>query len=319
MAKKENSKSKLRNRNFLVDDQEIVIAGLTSVLRPVKPLKVVGSNTAITQDLPDLIEKARADVVVVDVVIGQGMKPKSEAFGIVGIRRIRRKFGPEMGIIAYSGYPEDDFKELCLQAGADQYIIKNRELRPLVDSLRKQQYKQHSYIKSLKLECANTLSATVEICNENGELSSTIIGLTANEFALLYYLAQERSRGESDWLAREHSSQKTPPYRFKNAALWKQICSTLEARFAEKWENDNISHCVHDIKSRIQGWGSSSYMELIIVPGGGRHPHLQSILPSMYCLNEFIEPSSITFTGRKIPEAVRAASAAESLPESSPA
>lgn len=319
MAQKRNSTAKLRKRIFLVDDQEVVLEGITSVIREAKPFKVVGTHNEISEDLPDMIERARAEVVVIDVKFGSGMDPKKEAFGIVGIRRIRRRFGPALGIIAYAGYTEDEFEQLCLRAGADQYISKDYGLKPLLESLGKQKYKQHSYIKSLQLDCGSQLSVTVEISNQDGEIKSGKMTLNANEFALLYYLAQERSRGESDWLAKELSSQKTPPYRFKNLSLWKQVCSSLQARSAERWENDNISHCVFDIKARIHGAASSSHMELIMVPGGGRHSLLQSdvILPSMYCLNEFIEPSSITYTGRNILEEAQAASTPESFQESS--
>lgn len=295
---------------FVVDNQHIVLSAVQLMVNdtPEKDFVVVGSliSDSISPELPRRIQESCADVVLIDVAFGESEDNyKRNAIGIGAIRNVRRSLGSKIGIIAYTAYRT--FEDQCLDAGADYYLLKALRGSPeaAMDLLREtiRTCKDHEVFSGIELIMKDR-TAVLKVSRNNAEVRNARLRLNASEFALLYYLVQERAQNGDGWLAKELSDQKAAPFRFTNVQLWSRICEHLQPKDPEKnsyskWDNLEVSQCACVINKLARGqlqFGETS--KLIIVPGGGRKPESQDEpINRMYCLNEFIEPRQIMFTG----------------------
>ena len=102
-------------RVLLADDHEIVRQGLTSVLKEVPNVAVVG-QAANGREAVNLAGELRPDVVIMDV----SMPVMS---GEEATRQIKRQ-QPSIRIVALSMFEEADVVERMRRAGADSYVLK---------------------------------------------------------------------------------------------------------------------------------------------------------------------------------------------------
>lgn len=117
----------MRIRVLLVDDHEIVRAGLRSMLGAEGDIEVIAEagdgRTAVS-----LVREMRPDVVVMDI----GMP---ELNGIEAIRQVA-DFEPTVGVITLSMHSDHRYVTEAFKAGARGYLIKDCAFDELVNAVR---------------------------------------------------------------------------------------------------------------------------------------------------------------------------------------
>jgi DNA-binding NarL/FixJ family response regulator len=114
-------------RVFLLDDHEVVRAGLRSLIEDEDDLEVVGEAASADQAL-DRIPAARPDVAVLDVRLPDGS-------GIEVCRDIRSRH-PEVACLMLTSFADDEALLAAIMAGAAGYVLKQVGGRDLVDDIR---------------------------------------------------------------------------------------------------------------------------------------------------------------------------------------
>jgi len=117
-------------RILLVDDHEVVRAGLRAVLSVEPDLDVVG-EAATAREAIDKALALRPDVVLMDVRLGE----PEDIGGIEACREIRSAL-PEAGVLMFSSYGERETVLSAIVAGAAGYLTKNVARAQLVAGIR---------------------------------------------------------------------------------------------------------------------------------------------------------------------------------------
>jgi DNA-binding NarL/FixJ family response regulator len=113
----------------LVDDHQIVIDGLTSLLKGDERF-VFGFATTDPRDVIALLEKKRVDILLTDVMMPQ--LPGNEL-----ARAVRKQF-PEIKILALSMSGQGDLvNEMINDADISGYVLKNIGKQELINALEK--------------------------------------------------------------------------------------------------------------------------------------------------------------------------------------
>ena len=117
-------------RILLVDDHEVVRAGLRAVLSLEPDLEVVG-EAATAREAIDKALALRPDVVLMDVRLGG----PEDIGGIEACREIRSAM-PEAGVLMFSSFGERETVLSAIVAGAVGYLTKNVARAQLVAGIR---------------------------------------------------------------------------------------------------------------------------------------------------------------------------------------
>lgn len=115
---------------LIVDDHEVVRAGLRAVLDGIEGITVVGEASTAA----DALKQALAltpDVVLLDVRLSD----TDEGSGITACREIRSAL-PNTSVLMFSSYSESATVMSALLAGASGYLMKNVGRQRLIDALR---------------------------------------------------------------------------------------------------------------------------------------------------------------------------------------
>ncbi len=115
-------------RVLVADDHPIVRRGLRQILADTRDLVAAGEAVDGTQVLR-LVQHERWDVVVLDL----NMPGRS---GLELIRELKTE-KPLLPVLVLSMYPEDQFAERVLKAGASGYMTKDSAPEELVGAIRK--------------------------------------------------------------------------------------------------------------------------------------------------------------------------------------
>jgi len=113
---------------FLLDDHDVVRAGLTALIESTDDLEVVG-EAATVHDAMARIPLAKPDVAVLDVRLPDGS-------GIEVCRDIRSAW-PEVVCIMLTSYSDDEALFAAVMAGAAGYLLKQVGSIDLVDAIRR--------------------------------------------------------------------------------------------------------------------------------------------------------------------------------------
>jgi NarL family two-component system response regulator LiaR len=114
-------------RLLIVDDHPVVRRGLRSLLESQAGLEVVG-EAGDGGSAPALAAELRADVVVLDLVLG-------DEDGAEVVRQIRRR-APRAAVVVLTSYHGDELIARSLRAGALSYLLKDSEPDELVKAVR---------------------------------------------------------------------------------------------------------------------------------------------------------------------------------------
>ena len=112
----------------LVDDHEVVRAGLASLVRAQPDMEVVGEAASVF-DAVRVVGYKSPDVVVVDVRLPDGS-------GVDACRQIKERW-PEIQVLMLTSSADDEALYASIMAGASGYVLKRVASDELVDSIRR--------------------------------------------------------------------------------------------------------------------------------------------------------------------------------------
>lgn len=113
-------------RVFLVDDHEIVRAGVRALLEDAGPFDVVGEGATAPEGLQGIL-RTTPDVAIVDVRLPGGN-------GIELIREVRSR-NPHTRCLMLTSFPDEDAFYQSVVAGAAGYVVKDVLQDDLVDAV----------------------------------------------------------------------------------------------------------------------------------------------------------------------------------------
>jgi DNA-binding NarL/FixJ family response regulator len=114
-------------RVILVDDHNVVRAGLKAVLGNAKDIEVVGEGSN-GKDAISLADRLDPDVIVMDLSMGE-MDGAEATKALVG-KKARAK------VLILTMHAEDSYLVPLLEAGASGYLVKSAADRELIDAVR---------------------------------------------------------------------------------------------------------------------------------------------------------------------------------------
>jgi len=115
-------------RVFLLDDHEVVRAGLRALLESTDDIVVVGEAGTIAEALAR-IPSTRPEVAILDVRLPDGS-------GVEVCREIRSR-SPEIACVMLTSYADDEALFAAIMAGASGYVLKQVEGTDLVQDVRR--------------------------------------------------------------------------------------------------------------------------------------------------------------------------------------
>jgi DNA-binding NarL/FixJ family response regulator len=113
---------------FLLDDHEVVRAGLKTLLEAEDDLRIVGEAGSVAEALVR-IPAVRPDVAILDVRLPDGE-------GVVVCRDIRASIDPPPACLMLTSYSDDDALFSAIMAGATGYMLKQVSGGALVNAVR---------------------------------------------------------------------------------------------------------------------------------------------------------------------------------------
>jgi two-component system, NarL family, response regulator DevR len=127
MAAEKKEKKAPPLRVMLVDDQEVVRGGVKALLAANEDI-VVTAEAASVREAIDEAERARPDVVVMDVRLADGS-------GIEATREIRAR-RPKTQVLMLTSFADDEALFASIMAGASGYVLKEVKGGELVRAVR---------------------------------------------------------------------------------------------------------------------------------------------------------------------------------------
>lgn len=163
-------------RIVIAEDHNALIDGIQSFLKDVNDVKLVGSAND-GEALCALVEKKRPDVVITDIRM-----PVVD--GITATRRML-KTNPDVKVVAFTMFDQDEAVHQMLQAGAKGYILKNSSLNDLLNAVRTVHAGETYYDKQVKIpESASTAKTSTPLTKRQIEILRLIgLGKTNQEIA----------------------------------------------------------------------------------------------------------------------------------------
>ncbi len=113
-------------RVFVVDDHDLVRAGLRQVLEEVPDMMVAGEAASSAAAL-EAIRGRKPDVVVLDLSL-------PDRGGLDLLKELKR-LDPALPVLVLSVHPEEQYALRALKAGASGYVTKNRAAKELIEAL----------------------------------------------------------------------------------------------------------------------------------------------------------------------------------------
>lgn len=115
-------------RVFIVDDHQLVIDGLCSLLMNEPEFEIVGASDRSTEVMA-MLERKQVDILLTDVQMPD--------LSGVELTRMVRKAHPGVYVLALSMFGEMDVIRQMIDSGISGYILKNTGKRELMEALRK--------------------------------------------------------------------------------------------------------------------------------------------------------------------------------------
>ncbi|HEY53081.1 MAG TPA: response regulator transcription factor [Caldilineae bacterium] len=165
-----------KTKLLLVDDHEIVRAGLRMLFLAEPDMEIVGEASSGAEALR-AVEELSPDVVIMDVSM-PGMT------GIEATRRIKAAY-PEVAVLALTMYEDEQYFFQMLEAGASGYVPKRAAADDLVSAIRVvRQGNVFLYPSMAKLLVSDFLQ------REEGPEAADKTPLTPREREVLTYIAE---------------------------------------------------------------------------------------------------------------------------------
>jgi DNA-binding NarL/FixJ family response regulator len=163
---------------FVVDDHQIFLDGIVSLLDDEPNIKIVGTAHNGKEAI-DRIKASKVDVVLMDINM-------PEMDGIEATKQLK-KINPDIKILMLTMHSEARFIKECLEIGAKGYVMKNISKDDLIKAV-ETVYQDKSYLDADSQEkLISSMSSTDEDDNRNyDELAAQI---TQRELEILQLIA----------------------------------------------------------------------------------------------------------------------------------
>lgn len=112
---------------FLVDDSLVIRQRLKRMLAEVQEVQVVGEAGEV-QEAKNAILGLKPDVVLLDIHLFNGS-------GIDVLQSLKKE-KPAPAVIILTNYPYPQYRQKCLEAGADFFFVKSTEFDQVVPALK---------------------------------------------------------------------------------------------------------------------------------------------------------------------------------------
>lgn len=174
-------KSPEKIKLFIVDDHQMMIDGIVSLLKGEKKFAIIG--TALNgEEALHKIAKSLPDILLTDVSMpGMG--------GIELTKEIKQNF-PQIKILVLTMYNDREIVNEILQAGANGYILKNTGKQELLEALESLNL-NNAYYSS---EVVNTLIENMKNPVKEKQINSS--DLTEREIEIVRLIVKEFSSAE---------------------------------------------------------------------------------------------------------------------------
>lgn len=114
---------------FLVDDSIVIRQRLKRMLADVAEVQVIGES-GDSQEAITAILKQKPNAVLLDIhLLGGGSG--------IDVLQTLKKIIPAPAVIILTNYPYPQYRQKCLEAGADYFFVKSTEFDQVVPALRK--------------------------------------------------------------------------------------------------------------------------------------------------------------------------------------
>ena len=120
---------------FIADDSEVVRDRLKELLTEKGDIDVVGASGDAEQAIP-AIRRLNPDVVILDIRMPGG--------GGMPILKDIKSTSPGRVVIVLTSYPQPQYREAYLTAGADYFFDKTRDIGKMTETLAELARQQHS-------------------------------------------------------------------------------------------------------------------------------------------------------------------------------
>jgi DNA-binding NarL/FixJ family response regulator len=152
---------------LLVDDHQLMLAGIRRAFEKVDDLEIVGEAETGGQVLP-MIHQTSPDLVLLDLRL-------PDMSGLACLDGIRKRY-PEVKVVVLSAYSDTDHIQAAFQRGATAYIVKSVNPIDLPSALRQ------------ALE--QTVYQGVRVIGDAAGANNDNLGLTERELSMLKALAR---------------------------------------------------------------------------------------------------------------------------------
>ncbi|TCD00173.1 response regulator [Pedobacter psychroterrae] len=168
-------KQLLPNKIFIVDDHQLVIDGIRSLLADA-PQYTIGGFSQHPEEVLAMLETHPVDILLTDISM-PGMS------GIELTRLVKKKY-PHIKIIAISMHGESAVVKEMLDAGISGYILKNTGKKELLDALEKVLEGSTYFGDAITREILNTMNhkdGDQRLTNREIEIIKLIEGERSNK------------------------------------------------------------------------------------------------------------------------------------------
>ncbi len=120
---------------IIVDDSELLRNSIKESLNDLKNIKIIGEADNGTEAVK-IIEEKKPDFVILDIRM-------PEMNGIEVLKKIKER-NNKLKVCIFTNYPYSQYKEKCLEEGADYFFDKNinfQEIKNLIVQLAKESEK----------------------------------------------------------------------------------------------------------------------------------------------------------------------------------
>ncbi len=196
-------------RVFLLDDHEVVRAGVRAALVAEPDLDVVGEAGSVAEAL-DEVAKCAPDVAILDVRLGDG-----GGTGIDACREITARF-PTVKSLILTSFESDRALVDAARAGASGFILKQIRTREMVDAIRLiadgRQLIDPAVVRQARTRLANSEAGRLDELTDRERRIFDLIGegLTNRQIAAEVFLAEKTVKNYvSNVLAKLGMSRRT--------------------------------------------------------------------------------------------------------------
>ena len=121
---------------FLVDDSAVFLQRLKRMFANVPEIIIVG-ETGNAHQAPDTILKQKPDVVILDINLLNGS-------GIDVLQHLKKSM-PTLVVMILTNYPYPQYRQKCLEAGANYFFVKSTEFDQVVPALKQLIQQTHDF------------------------------------------------------------------------------------------------------------------------------------------------------------------------------